>query len=160
MNKQKIINDPVYGFIHVPSALVFDIISHPYFQRLRRIKQMGLADYVYPGATHSRFHHALGAMHLMSTALDILKSKGVAISQEEHEAACAALLLHDIGHGIIVMVLLAALSIPLPFLPLLLVATIGSAVAALTLDAVAARRLAGFEDAAHDLNYATKWHTS
>jgi HD superfamily phosphohydrolase len=99
MNKQKIINDPVYGFIHVPSALVFDIISHPYFQRLRRIKQMGLADYVYPGATHSRFHHALGAMHLMHLALDVLKSKGHPISVEEEEGAILAILLHDIGHG-------------------------------------------------------------
>ncbi|MFN7302021.1 MAG: HD domain-containing protein [Bacteroidota bacterium] len=97
--REKIINDPVHGFIHVRSALVFKFIEHPWFQRLRRIRQLGLSELVYPGATHTRFHHALGAMHLMSTALDILKSKGVAISQEEHEAACAALLLHDIGHG-------------------------------------------------------------
>jgi len=97
--REKIINDPVHGFIHVRSALVFKLIEHPWFQRLRRIRQLGLSELVYPGATHTRFHHALGAMHLMSTALDILKSKGVAISQEEHEAACAALLLHDIGHG-------------------------------------------------------------
>jgi HD superfamily phosphohydrolase len=97
--REKIINDPVHGFIHVRSALVFKLIEHPWFQRLRRIRQLGLSELVYPGATHTRFHHALGAMHLMSTALDILKSKGVAISQEEHEAACVALLLHDIGHG-------------------------------------------------------------
>jgi HD superfamily phosphohydrolase len=99
MNKQKIINDPVYGFIHLPSDLVFDIISHPWFQRLRRIKQMGLADYVYPGATHSRFHHAIGAMHLMQLALEVLRSKGHAITHEEEEAAILAILLHDIGHG-------------------------------------------------------------
>jgi len=97
--REKIINDPVHGFIHVRSALVFQLIEHPWFQRLRRIRQLGLSELVYPGATHTRFHHALGAMHLMSTALDILKSKGVSISLEEHEAACAALLLHDIGHG-------------------------------------------------------------
>lgn len=99
MNKYKIINDPVYGFINIPSALVYDIISHPYFQRLRRIKQMGLADLVYPGATHSRFHHALGAMHLMRQALDVLLSKGHEITPEEQEAAILAILLHDIGHG-------------------------------------------------------------
>lgn len=97
--REKIINDPVHGFIHVRSPLVFRLIEHPWFQRLRRIRQLGLSELVYPGATHTRFHHALGAMHLMATALDILKSKGVSISNEEHEAACAALLLHDIGHG-------------------------------------------------------------
>jgi len=99
MNKFKIINDPVYGFINIPTTLVYDIISHPYFQRLRRIKQMGLADLVYPGATHSRFHHALGAMHLMQEALDVLRSKGHEITSEEEEGAILAILLHDIGHG-------------------------------------------------------------
>lgn len=99
MNKFKIINDPVYGFINIPTTLVYDLISHPYFQRLRRIKQMGLADLVYPGATHSRFHHALGAMHLMQEALDVLRSKGHDITSEEEEGAIMAILLHDIGHG-------------------------------------------------------------
>lgn len=99
MNKKKIINDPVYGFINIPSEIVFDLISHPYFQRLRYIKQLGMTHLVYPGALHTRFHHALGAMHLMSLALEILKSKGQAISREEEEAATIAILLHDIGHG-------------------------------------------------------------
>ena len=99
MFRQKIINDPVHGFIHVQSPLIFQLIKHPYLQRLRRIRQLGLSDLVYPGATHTRFHHALGAMHLMSKSLDILRSKDIAISKEEYEAACAAILLHDIGHG-------------------------------------------------------------
>ncbi len=99
MNKKKIINDPVYGFITIPSALVFDLISHPYFQRLRYIKQLGMTHLVYPGALHTRFHHALGAMHLMGLALEVLRSKGHAISFEEEEAATIAILLHDIGHG-------------------------------------------------------------
>lgn len=99
MNKKKIINDPVYGFITIPSELIFDIIQHPYFQRLRRIKQLGLSDFVYPGALHTRFHHALGAMHLMSITLDNLRSKGNEISAEEYEASLVAILLHDIGHG-------------------------------------------------------------
>jgi HD superfamily phosphohydrolase len=99
MNKQKIINDPIYGFITVPGALVFDIIEHRYFQRLRRIKQLGLTSYVYPGALHTRFHHALGAMHLMLTCIDTLKSKGTEITPEEAEGAIIAILLHDIGHG-------------------------------------------------------------
>lgn len=99
MNKKKIINDPVYGFITIHSDLVFDIIQHPYFQRLRRIKQLGLSDFVYPGALHTRFHHALGAMHLMSITLDNLRSKGNEISAEEYEGALIAILLHDIGHG-------------------------------------------------------------
>jgi HD superfamily phosphohydrolase len=99
MNKKKIINDPVYGFITIPSELLFDIISHPWFQRLRHIKQLGLTDFVYPGAQHTRFQHALGAMHLMKQALDNLRSKGVEISEDEHEAAIIAVLLHDIGHG-------------------------------------------------------------
>lgn len=99
MNKKKIINDPVYGFISIRSELVFDIIDHPYFQRLRRIKQMGLTDLVYPGAHHTRFHHAIGAMHLMSGALDNLIQKGVDIAPSTYEAALIAILLHDIGHG-------------------------------------------------------------
>ncbi|MEJ8757352.1 HD domain-containing protein [Pontibacter sp. H259] len=99
MNKKKIFNDPVYGFITVPSELLFDIIDHPYFQRLRRIKQLGLTEMVYPGALHTRFHHALGAMHLMNTALQTLKSKNNEISDTELEASLIAILLHDIGHG-------------------------------------------------------------
>ncbi|MDN5202592.1 HD domain-containing protein [Fulvivirgaceae bacterium BMA10] len=99
MNKKKIFNDPVYGFVAVPTDLIFDIIEHPFFQKLRRIKQLGLTDFVYPGALHTRFHHAIGAMHLMSITLDNLRSKGNEISQEEYEAALIAILLHDIGHG-------------------------------------------------------------
>ena len=99
MNKKKIINDPLYGFIHVKSELVFDIISHPFFQRLRYIKQLGMTDLVYPGAMHTRFQHALGAMHLMGRVLDNLRFKGVEITPGEYEAAQLAVLLHDIGHG-------------------------------------------------------------
>lgn len=99
MSKKKIINDPVYGFISIRSELIFDIISHPYFQRLRFIKQLGLTEYVYPGAIHTRFQHALGAMHLMGRVLDNLRFKGVEISEEEYEASLLAVLLHDIGHG-------------------------------------------------------------
>ena len=99
MKSQKILNDPVYGFITIPSELIFAIIDHPYFQRLRRIRQLGLTDFVYPGALHTRFHHALGAMHLMSITLDNLRIKGTEISEEEYEAALIAILLHDIGHG-------------------------------------------------------------
>ncbi|WP_316802352.1 HD domain-containing protein [Pedobacter nototheniae] len=99
MNKKKIINDPVYGFISIPSELVYDVISHPYFQRLRYIKQLGMTHLVYPGALHTRFHHALGVMHLMNLAIEILRSKGHSISAEEEEAATLAILLHDIGHG-------------------------------------------------------------
>ena len=98
-NKRKIFNDPVYGFITVPSDLIFDIIEHPYFQRLRRVKQLGVAEFVYPGALHTRFQHALGAMHLMGLALHTLQQKGNQISEEEWEAAQIAILLHDIGHG-------------------------------------------------------------
>jgi HD superfamily phosphohydrolase len=98
-NKRKIINDPVYGFISVPDELIYDIIEHPRFQRLRNIKQLGLTSFVYPGANHSRFQHCLGAMHLMETALKTLQSKDVKISREEEEAALIAILLHDIGHG-------------------------------------------------------------
>ena len=99
MKSQKILNDPVYGFITIPSELIFAIIDHPYFQRLRRIRQLGLTDFVYPGALHTRFHHALGAMHLMSITLDNLRIKGTDISEAEYEAALIAILLHDIGHG-------------------------------------------------------------
>jgi uncharacterized protein len=99
MNKRKIINDPVHGFITIPSDLIYDIIQHPYFQRLRRIRQLGLTDFVYPGALHTRFHHALGAMHLMCVAIDTLRSKGHFISPAEAEAAQIAILLHDIGHS-------------------------------------------------------------
>lgn len=98
-NKKKIVNDPVYGFINIPYELVFDLIEHPYFQRLRRIKQLGLTHLVYPGALHTRFHHAIGAMHLMANAIETLKYKGIDISDEEANAVCAAILLHDIGHG-------------------------------------------------------------
>ncbi|GGF25430.1 HD domain-containing protein [Hymenobacter cavernae] len=99
MNKKKIFNDPVYGFVTIPTELLFDLIEHPYFQRLRRIQQLGLTGFVYPGALHTRFHHALGAMHLMSTALRTLKDKHVKISAAEGQAALAAILLHDVGHG-------------------------------------------------------------
>lgn len=99
MNKKKIINDPVYGFISIPSELIYDVISHPYFQRLRYIKQLGMTHLVYPGALHTRFHHALGAMHLMSLAIALLRSKGNNITDAEEQAALLAILLHDIGHG-------------------------------------------------------------
>ena len=99
MNKKKIINDPVYGFISIKSDLVFDVLEHPYFQRLRYIKQLGMTHLVYPGALHTRFHHALGAMHLMSTAIETLLSKGLDITAEEQQSLIIAILLHDIGHG-------------------------------------------------------------
>jgi uncharacterized protein len=99
LNKRKIINDPVYGFISVPDELIFDIIEHPYFQRLRRIKQLGLTHLVYPGALHTRFQHALGSMHLMDQAVEILRSKGLEISREEERGLRIAILLHDMGHG-------------------------------------------------------------
>ncbi len=99
MNKLKIINDPIYGFVNIPNELIFDIIEHPYFQRLRRISQMGLSYMVYPGAHHTRFHHAIGAMHLMQTALQVLKYKNINITPAEEEAVLLAILLHDIGHG-------------------------------------------------------------
>lgn len=99
MNKRKIINDPVYGFITLPNDFIFDIVQHRYVQRLRYIKQVSMTHLVYPGALHTRFHHALGAMHLMSLALDTLESKGIEINPEEKEAAMAAILLHDVGHG-------------------------------------------------------------
>lgn len=99
LKSHKILNDPVYGFITIPSELIFTIIDHPYFQRLRRIKQLGLTDFVYPGALHTRFHHAIGAMHLMSITLDNLRNKDNEISDEEYEASLIAILLHDVGHG-------------------------------------------------------------
>lgn len=99
INKLKIFNDPIYGFISIPNALIYDLIQHPYFQRLRRISQMGLSYLVYPGANHTRFHHALGCMHLMQKAVDVLRFKEVFISEEEENALYIAILLHDIGHG-------------------------------------------------------------
>jgi len=99
MNKMKLINDPVYGLIHIRTPLIFDLIEHPLFQRLRRIKQTGLTHLVYPGSQHTRFHHALGAMHLMGMAIDELRSKQTEITEQEEEAALIAVLLHDIGHS-------------------------------------------------------------
>ncbi len=98
-NKLKIINDPVYGFIKIPYDLIFDLIEHPLFQRLRRIRQLGLTQFVYPGANHTRFQHAVGAMHLMGQAIEVIRSKGHAISEQEARAVTIAILLHDIGHG-------------------------------------------------------------
>lgn len=98
-NKLKIINDPIYGFIHIPSTLVFDIIEHPYFQRLRRINQMGLSYLVFPGAKHTRFEHVLGCVFLMQKTVEMLRFKGVQISEKEAEGLYIAILLHDIGHG-------------------------------------------------------------
>lgn len=97
--KLKTFNDPIYGFITIPSTLIFELVEHPFFQRLRRISQMGLSHLVYPGAHHSRFHHALGCTFLMQKAVQVLRFKGVAISKEEEEALYIAILLHDIGHG-------------------------------------------------------------
>lgn len=98
-NKKKILNDPVYGFITIPNQLIFRIIEHPWFQRLRRVQQLGLSNMVYPGAHHNRFHHAIGAMYLMNEVLDNLESKGVFILEHERTGALLAILLHDIGHG-------------------------------------------------------------
>ncbi len=98
-NKRKIINDPVFGFINIPSDFIYDVIKHPYLQRLNRIRQLGLASLVYPGAQHTRFHHSVGAMHLMSEAIAQLRSKGHEISHDEAQAVQACILLHDIGHG-------------------------------------------------------------
>ncbi|MGB7393691.1 MAG: HD domain-containing protein [Pricia sp.] len=102
MNKSKkleIFNDPIYGFISIPNSLVFDLIAEPYFQRLRRISQMGLSYLVYPGAHHTRFHHALGSMHLMKEAIQVLRFKGIEITEDEEVGLHCAILLHDIGHG-------------------------------------------------------------
>ena len=98
-NKLKIVNDPVYGFIHIPNEFILDLIEHPYFQRLCRISQMGLSYLVYPGARHTRFHHALGCMYLMQQAIQTLRYKQIEITPEEEEALYIAILLHDIGHG-------------------------------------------------------------
>ncbi|EIW93846.1 HD domain protein [Capnocytophaga sp. oral taxon 412 str. F0487] len=98
-NKLKIINDPIYGFIHIPSTLAFDIIEHPYFQRLRRINQMGLSYLVFPGAKHTRFEHVLGCVFLMQKTVEMLRFKGIQISEKEAEGLYIAILLHDIGHG-------------------------------------------------------------
>lgn len=98
-NKKKIFNDPIYGFITIPYEIVFDLIEHPYFQRLSRIRQLGLSYLVYPGALHTRFHHALGAMHLMGMAIEVIRSKGIKITEEEAKGVTIAILLHDIGHG-------------------------------------------------------------
>lgn len=99
MNKRKIINDPVYGFVYIPFEIIFDLIEHPVFQRLRRIQQLGLTNFVYPGALHTRFNHALGALHLTIQAIEVLRSKGHQITDAEAKATCIAILLHDIGHG-------------------------------------------------------------
>ncbi len=99
INKRKIINDPVHGFIIIPTPFIFDLLEHPYMQRLRRIKQLGLTSLVYPGATHTRFQHALGAVHLMGLAIENIRQKGTEITEEEAEAVTVAILLHDIGHG-------------------------------------------------------------
>ncbi|MDG1261459.1 MAG: HD domain-containing protein [Flavobacteriales bacterium] len=99
MNRRKILNDPVYGFITLRYDFMLDLIDHPYFQRLRRISQLGLSHLVYPGATHNRFHHAIGAMHLMQNAIEEIRLKGHEITEEEAKGACMAILLHDIGHG-------------------------------------------------------------
>lgn len=99
MNKLKILNDPIYGFITIPNSLIFDLIQHKYFQRLRRITQMGMSYLVYPGAHHTRFHHAIGCMHLMQQAVNVLRFKEVSVSEEEEIGLYVAILLHDIGHG-------------------------------------------------------------
>lgn len=98
-NKKKIFNDPVYGFISIPDEFIFDLIEHPYMQRLRRIMQLGMSHLVYPGALHTRFHHVLGAMHLMTLAISTIRRKGHEITPEEERAVLIAILLHDIGHG-------------------------------------------------------------
>lgn len=98
-NKRKIFNDPIYGFIGIPDDIIYDLIDHPWFQRLRRIKQLGLTNLVYPGALHTRFHHAMGAMHLMTEAIETLRSKGHEITAAEARGVTVAILLHDIGHG-------------------------------------------------------------
>ncbi|MCE2712219.1 MAG: HD domain-containing protein [Cryomorphaceae bacterium] len=98
-NKKKIFNDPIYGFISIPDDIIFDLIEHPYFQRLRRIMQLGLSHLVYPGALHTRFHHAIGAMHLMTQAIATIRRKGHEITPEEERSVLIAILLHDIGHG-------------------------------------------------------------
>ena len=98
-NRFKIFNDPIYGFIGIPNELIYELVEHPLFQRLRRISQMGLSYLVYPGAHHTRFHHALGSMHLMREAISQLRFKKIEITFEEEEGLLAAILLHDVGHG-------------------------------------------------------------
>jgi len=98
-NKRKIINDPIYGFVSIPYEIIFDLIEHPWFQRLRRIRQLGLTSFVYPGSLHTRFHHAIGAMHLSMLAVEELRAKGFSISEDESKGVAIAILLHDIGHG-------------------------------------------------------------
>jgi len=98
-DKLKILNDPIYGFVTIPNSLIYDIVQHPFFQRLRRISQMGMSFLVFPGAHHTRFHHAIGCMHLMQKAVQSLRNKGVNISESEENALYIAILLHDIGHG-------------------------------------------------------------
>jgi HD superfamily phosphohydrolase len=98
-NKRKIINDPVFGFINIHNEFIYDVVKHPYFQRLTRIKQLGLTHLVYPGAQHTRMNHSLGAMHLMDEAISQLQSKGHTITYEEKQAALACILMHDLGHG-------------------------------------------------------------
>ena len=99
-NKRKIINDPVYdGFLTIEDDIIFDVLSHPYFQRQRRIKQLGFTYLVYPGAMHTRFSHMLGALNLMGRALEVLKVKGVQLTHDEVLGAKLAILMHDIGHG-------------------------------------------------------------
>ncbi|SVC34266.1 uncharacterized protein METZ01_LOCUS287120, partial [marine metagenome] len=99
LKKDKIINDPIYGFIKIETGIILDIIEHPFFQRLRRISQLGLSYLVYPGAYHTRFHHALGCLFLMNKAIEQLRKKGHTITNKEEEAVCLAILLHDIGHS-------------------------------------------------------------
>jgi HD superfamily phosphohydrolase len=98
-SKRRVINDPVFGFINIPNEFIYDIIQHPYLQRLNRIRQLGVTSFVYPGAQHTRFHHSIGAMYLMNEALKSLKEKGHDISDDEYDGALAAILLHDVGHG-------------------------------------------------------------
>ena len=98
-NKRKIINDPVFGFITIPNNFLYQLIQHPYLQRLHRIKQLGLASFVYPGAQHTRLHHSIGAMYLMDQAINNLRAKGHNITEDEAKGALACILLHDVGHG-------------------------------------------------------------
>ena len=99
ISKLRIINDPVNGFIPIPNELIFSLIEHSFFQRMRRIKQLGLTHLVYPGALHTRFHHSLGSMYLMREAIQVLRERGIEISEQESEGALIAILLHDLGHG-------------------------------------------------------------
>lgn len=99
MIKKKIFNDPIYGLMSFDQEVIYKIIDHPYFQRLRRISQLALSHYVFPGAQHTRFQHALGSLHLMTQTIQLLRSKGIEISEDENRGVCIAILLHDIGHG-------------------------------------------------------------